>query len=143
MHIPVNGFHHVRLTVTDLERTCEFYDKVFGFPVAVKMPDDPDDEVKKAFEFLFGGVCYSIGAGSLLGIRPVAPHDDRFYENRVGLDHMSFMVPEVEDLENAVQHLDELGVAHEPIKYMLSISIAILQFRDPDNNALELCAPLE
>jgi glyoxylase I family protein len=42
-------------------------------------------------------------------------------------------------LDAAAAHLDELGVAHEPVK---DIGPAyILQFRDPDNIALELTAP--
>ena len=37
------------------------------------------------------------------------------------------------------QHLDALGIAHEPIK---DIGVMyILEFRDPDNIALELIAP--
>ncbi|MFD3415068.1 hypothetical protein [Streptomyces cyaneofuscatus] len=43
------------------------------------------------------------------------------------------------DLKTAVRHLDELGVAHEGIK---DIGAGyILEFRDPDDIALELFAP--
>jgi glyoxylase I family protein len=42
-------------------------------------------------------------------------------------------------LDSAVDHLDFLGIAHEAIK---DIGPAyILEFRDPDNIALELSAP--
>lgn len=42
-------------------------------------------------------------------------------------------------MDAAAAHLDGLGVAHEPVK---DIGPAyILQFRDPDNIALELTAP--
>ena len=37
--------------------------------------------------------------------------------------------------------LDELGVAHEGIKDLGEAGTAILEFRDPDNIALELSAP--
>jgi hypothetical protein len=86
--------------------------------------------------FLFGGVVYSF-PGGLLGLRPVAPDDDRYDENRVGLDHLSFTVKR-EDLDDAVTQLDGLGIAHEQIKDIGGAHI--LQFRDPDNVALELFA---
>jgi glyoxylase I family protein len=42
-------------------------------------------------------------------------------------------------LDAAAAHLDDLGVAHEPIK---DIGQAyILEFRDPDHIALELASP--
>ena len=83
-----------------------------------------------------GGVIYNLG-GSLVGLRPVAA--DRFDENRVGLDHIAFRVDSKTELDAAAAHLDELGIEHEPIK---DIGPAyILEFRDPDNIALELTAP--
>ena len=74
---------------------------------------------------------------ALVGLRPVA--DDRFDEDRVGLDHLCLRVASKAELDAAAAHLDDLGVAHEPIK---DIGQAyILEFRDPDHIALELVAP--
>ena len=39
MTIPTTSIAHVRLTVTDIERSRHFYDSVFGWPVLVEMPD--------------------------------------------------------------------------------------------------------
>jgi glyoxylase I family protein len=70
-------------------------------------------------------------------LRPAS--DDRFDEDRTGLDHVAFRVGSKAELETAAEHLDEIGIAHEPIK---DIGPAfILEFRDPDNIALELTAP--
>ena len=75
---------------------------------------------------------------ALFGLRPVAPAGDRFDEDRVGLDHLSFAVDSVADLEEMARTLDGLGVAHGGVK---DIGLAhILEFRDPDNIALELFA---
>jgi hypothetical protein len=41
---------------------------------------------------------------------------DRFDENRVGLDHLSFSMVDRQQLEAAVQTLDEHGVPHGEIK---------------------------
>lgn len=138
MTIPSTGYAHVRLTVTDIARSREFYDRVFGFPVAYELPPDADDATREALSFLFGGVIYQFG-GCLLGLRPVAPDGDTFDENRVGLDHVSFGVPSRSDLDAAAVALDAMGVAHAGVK---DIGVAfLLEFRDPDNIALELFAP--
>lgn len=133
MTISANSISHVRLTVTDIDRSRQFYESVFGWPIAIEMPADADDATREQFGFLFGGVLYSLG-DQLIGLRPVA--SDRFDENRVGLDHLCLQVESKADLDSAATHLDELGVAHEPIK---DIGHGyILEFRDPDDIALEL-----
>ncbi|MFJ8253463.1 VOC family protein [Streptomyces sp. NPDC094466] len=136
MTIQPRAFAHVRLTVTDIERSRAFYDAVLGLPVAFDLPPDADQATREQLSFLYGGVIYQLG-DSLLGLRPVA--SDRFDEDRVGLDHVSFAVDSRADLEAAARHLDELGVAHEGIK---DIGVGcILEFRDPDGIALELFVP--
>jgi glyoxylase I family protein len=138
--VPVRAtdFAHVRLTVTDITRSRAFYDAVFGFDVLVEAPgEDADEATKEALAFVFGGVVYRFGGG-LLGLRPVAPEHDRFDEDRVGLDHLSFAVPARADLEEAVAVLDGLGVAHSGVRDIGGA--ALLEFRDPDGVALELFA---
>lgn len=139
MTVSVTGYAHVRLTVTDLARSRAFYDGVFGFPVAFEVPADADEATRKQLAFLFGGLIYALPDGSLLGLRPVAPGQDRFDEDRAGLDHLSLAVPGPEALEDAVAVLDGLGIAHEGVKDIGAGSI--LEFRDPDGVALELFAP--
>ncbi len=136
MTINTRAYAHVRLTVSDIDRSRAFYDKVFGLPVAFQLPPDADEKTREQLSFLFGGVIYQLG-DSLFGLRPVS--EDRFSENRTGLDHVSFAVGGRADLESAVKVLDEQGVPHEGIK---DIGAGyILEFRDPDNIALELFAP--
>ncbi len=136
MAIPTTAYAHVRLTVTDIDRSRAFYDAVFGLPVAFEVPSDADEATREQLSFLFGGVIYKLG-DSLLGLRPVAT--DTFTENRVGLDHVSFAVGSRADLDAAAALLDGLDVTHEGVK---DIGAGyILEFRDPDNVALELFAP--
>ena len=136
MPIPTTAYAHVRLTVTDLARSRAFYDDVFGLPVAFELPEDADEETRQQLWFLFGGVIYRLG-DSLLGLRPVG--EDRFTEDRTGLDHVSFAVPSHADLVDAVATLEARGVAHSGIKDIGAGHV--LEFRDPDNIALELFAP--
>ena len=127
---------HIRLTVTDITRSREFYESVFNWPINLEMPEDADDATRDRLAFLFDGVIYNVG-DSRVALRPVA--DDRFDEDRTGLDHLAFRLGSKSELDDAANHLDSLGVAHEPIK---DIGVMyILEFRDPDNIALELVAP--
>ncbi|WP_375424739.1 VOC family protein [uncultured Friedmanniella sp.] len=135
MPIPTTAYAHVRLTVTDIDRSRRFYDDVLGLPVAFELPADADEATRQQLDFLFGGVIYHLG-DSLLGLRPVSA--DEFSENRTGLDHVSFAVGSHVDLVDAVATLDGLGVGHGGIK---DIGAGyILEFRDPDNIALEIFA---
>ena len=136
MPIATTSYAHVRLTVTDIARSRAFYDEVFGLPVAFELPADADAETREQLAFLFGGVIYHLG-DSLLGLRPVGT--DAFDEDRTGLDHLSFQVGSHADLQDAVELLDQRGVAHGAIKD--TGAGYILEFRDPDGVALELFAP--
>lgn len=125
--------------MTDIEVSRRFYEAVFGFSVAYEAPPaDADAATHEQLAFLYGGVIYSF-AGGLLGLRPVAPAGDRYDEDRVGLDHLSFSLGSRADLDDAVTVLDDLGVAHGGITDIGGAFI--LEFRDPDNIALELMAP--
>ena len=138
--MPVNatGFAHVRITVTDIERSRRFYDDVFGFDVAYEVPAGADDATREQLAFLFGGLVYVLPGGQLLGLRPVAAAGDAFDEDRVGLDHLCVSVGSTDDLQAAVGVLDGLGIAHAGVKD-LGTGL-ILEFRDPDGVALELFA---
>ncbi len=136
MSVTSTSIAHVRLTVTDIERSRQFYESVFGWPVLLEVPENADEATRSQLGFLFGGVIYDLG-GTLLGLRPVAT--DRFDENRVGLDHIAFRLGSRDELDSAATHLDDIGVEHEPVKDIGPSYI--LEFRDPDNIALELTAP--
>lgn len=141
MPIRATDYHHVRLTVRDIAASRKFYDDVFGFDVAFEAPpEDADQATKEQLGFLYGGVIYHFGGG-LLGLRPVAPTDDAFTENRSGLDHLSFSVASLADVHAAADTLDGLGIPHEGVKDLGDAGIAILEFRDPDNIALEISGP--
>lgn len=138
--IPAGGIHHLRLTVTDLQRSREFYTTVLGFEVAAESPPPGDPSAAEVFKILFGGVVLIRGS-VLLGLRPVAKPGDRFDPDRVGLDHLSFSVPSHDDLEHAARVLDEHGARHGEITSLPSFGIDVLPFEDPDGMQLELTAP--
>ena len=138
--IPTGDIHHLRLTVTDLERSRQFYTSMLGFEVVVESPPPDDPSTAEVFKILFGGVVM-IRGNLLMGLRPMAPRSDRFDPDRVGLDHLSFGVASRDDLEEAVRLFDEQGVRHGEITALPSFAIDVLAFEDPDGVQLELTAP--
>jgi len=136
--VPISGiadYAHVRLTVTDIDRNRDFHDNVFGFDIAVEMPADADENTQQALWFVFGGVIYHF-PGGLLGLRPAAQSDDAFHPHRVGLDHLSLTVVNVDALHAAATVLDDLGVPHHGVR--IDSGFRLLEFHDPDGIALEL-----
>jgi glyoxylase I family protein len=139
--ISTGDIHHLRLTVTDLDRSRAFYTSLLGFDVAVESPPADDPSAAEMSKILFGGIVM-IRGNLLMGLRPVAAAGDSFDEDRVGLDHLSFSVPSRDDLDQAVQLFDEHGVPHGEIAGLPAFGIYVLPFRDPDNLQLELTAPM-
>jgi catechol 2,3-dioxygenase-like lactoylglutathione lyase family enzyme len=138
--IPAGDIHHLRLTVTDVARSRQFYTSLLGFEVAVESPPPDDPAAAEVFKILFGG-CVMIRGNLQMGLRPMAPESDRFDPDRVGLDHLSFSVASRADLEQAIQLFDEHGVTHGEITTLPSFGIDVLSFEDPDGMQLELTAP--
>jgi glyoxylase I family protein len=130
-HIATQGIHHLRLTVSDVDRAVAFYVEVLGF--------------KKLMDLNPGAFLSNGKVGLGIGPHPYPDHAikaDRFDENRIGLDHLSFGVPSRADLEHAVKVLDRRGAPHSEIRDLgPAFGIYILIFRDPDNVQLELSAP--
>ncbi len=126
--IPTGAVHHLRLTVSDPERAREFYTGVLNFEVAVELPN--------GYLLSNGSVLMGIGAAP----ERAAP-GDRFDENRVGLDHLSFSAPSRAALDEAARVLDERGIPNGGVKDLgADFGLYILAFRDPDNLQLELTA---
>lgn len=126
--IQVGGVHHLRLTVSDAERAREFYTTVLNFQVAVPLSNG----------FLLSNGSVFLGIGSA---PEQATPGDRFDENRVGLDHLSFSAPSRQALEAAAHALDERGIPHGGVKDLgADFGMYILAFRDPDNIQLEITA---
>ena len=116
---------HVALTVTDVTRSSDFYNQVFGTETAMSTSDEGGD-----FALL-------VGPSLILGLRkhPGTGGADRFDPARVGLDHIGLHVSSRDDLEQWREHLDAQGVQHSGViedQFGLHLNV-----KDPDNIALE------
>jgi glyoxylase I family protein len=135
------GFAHIRLTVTDIARSKQFYDLVFGWTVVVDASSHVDEPgVRESPEQFYGGVIYLTPSGALFGLRPVGV--DCFNPDHTGLDHVSFMVDSRDALVQAQMVLGEAAIERGEVKDLTDAGLAILSFSDPDGIQLELTAPL-
>lgn len=128
--ITTGPVHHIALTVSDVARAETFYTTLLGFERIAE----------------FGPRALLSNGSMILALTPPpdpaqAIEGDRFNENRIGMDHLSFAVDSRADLEAAVALLDEHDVNRGEIADLEPFQITILAFRDPDNIQIELTAP--
>lgn len=116
------------MTVTDVDASRKWYQDVFGCDVILtNRSNEGDVDILVAGSFILG-----------LRRHPHTDHNERFDEGRVGLDHIAIATASSSELEGWKKRLDELGVVNSGI--VTSDLGAHLNFRDPDNIALELFA---
>lgn len=131
-NVPVQGVHHITLTVTDLARSANFYTQHFGFKPLV--------DLGSRRLMTNGHVILAVSLPS--DANAPIPANDRFSENRIGLDHVSFSMGSRAELDAAAAYLDAHGVSRGEIRDLGSgFGIYVMAVRDPDNIQLELTAP--
>lgn len=124
------GLDHIILTVSDTERSRKFYGNVLDFDVKV-IDEDPD----KSFYFRAGDVMIFVYKS-----RDPIP-GDRFSENRIGLDHLSFQAPDQKALVDLAEKLKKEGVETQGVETFTPTGNLYIAFRDPDNIQLEYWLP--
>src|SRR3954469_277579 len=120
------GVSHVELTVTDCEKSAEWWQEVLGFVLMTRSEEET---------FRVCSMRHPSGVVVDVMTHDGTPHEI-FDERRVGLDHLSFEVADREELEGWITQLDEHGVTHTGI--IDAKWGATVVFRDPDNIQLEL-----
>lgn len=121
------GFSHIALTVTDAQRSGDFYGALFGVEAM-----DASDAISP-FQ-----IC--VADGLMIGFRahPGAA-GDAFDHNRVGLDHLAFVVEDATELDAWQAKLTELGAENSGI--VEDPAGLHLNARDPDGIAIEFYVP--
>ena len=129
----LNAVHHVAITVTDVDASLEWYERVLGLKRLETVPHE-------------GGFGVIVSTPDQRVWFVLHHHDanerERFLESRTGLDHVGLDVGSIRELEAWRDRFTELGVTQSPITPIPEFGVAVLVFRDPDNIQLELFAPL-
>jgi glyoxylase I family protein len=126
----ISGYHHVALTVTDIDKSADWYTEVLGFR---KLKDFERDGFRKVLV-----VHPTSGTAFGLTDHRARGSGDAFSEFRTGLDHLAFSVADRAALEAWQARLDQHGVDHSEIKP--SAAGDVIVFPDPDNIQLEVYA---
>jgi glyoxylase I family protein len=126
----ITGCHHLALTVSDADRSAEWYCSLLNMQVALS--HDGDDVRFR--------VLAHPDSGWVLGVRqyPGRPAD-RFDEFRTGLDHVGFCVASLTELHQWEKELSARGITFTPTAETPIGSVVV--FRDPDNIQLEFFLP--
>ena len=127
---PAAGYHHVTLTVTDLERSERWYREVLGC-----------EELARREGPRWRRIVMRLPGGPVIGI---TAHDgtvpsDAFDHRRVGLDHVGILCAAREELVAWQEHLDAHGVNHGGI--VDAPYAAAITCRDPDDIPIEFFVP--
>jgi glyoxylase I family protein len=131
----LGGFHHFSPTVSDIEASAQWYERVFKLGrVPPKFPHFGAEDSGYAVLLMDPATGIAIGLHHHEN-NGGEPAD----ETRTGLDHMAFSVPSRSDLDSWAAWLDSLGVMHSEVTDTDNpIPYSVLVFRDPDNVQLEL-----
>jgi glyoxylase I family protein len=131
----VTGFHHFSPTVSDVEASAQWYERVFRMNrVPVQFPHYGSEESGYAVLLM------DPRSGIAIGLHH---HDANpgqpFHESQTGLDHIAFGVAQRADLDAWAAWLDGLGVQNSGvITTDTPVPYAVVVFRDPDNIQLEI-----
>jgi glyoxylase I family protein len=123
----VAGLHHVALTVSDLDKSADWYEALFDLDLLF----DEDGAARRAKVYRLRQTDAQFGL-----VEHASTDGDAFAADRIGLDHLAFTVSSRDELDRWYERLVELGVEHSP---PVDIPVgAILNFRDPDGIQLAI-----
>lgn len=125
MSIPVTRLNHAVLFVRDATTAAEFYRRIFGFEIV-------GSEMGGQAIFMRSPLATNHHDLGLFSVGPNASNPPR---GSVGLYHLAWEVPRIEDLAAAAKVLSEAGALGGASDHVVSKS---LYGRDPDGNEFEI-----
>jgi catechol 2,3-dioxygenase-like lactoylglutathione lyase family enzyme len=123
----IKGFHHVKLPVTDVARSRDWYRRVLGFEVTLEFVEDGT---------LMGLALSDPGGSAQLAIR----RDPARGAALAGFDPIAPAVPSRADVQAWRQRLDELGEPHGGIITGHRGGSVLVGLHDPDGIEIRLYA---
>lgn len=133
----LTGVHHVALTVTDVDRSVPWYERVLGF-TTIGRDDEGEAGLRKVF---LRGPGFGL---TLTLVQHPSGGGTLFDECRPGLDHLTFAVPSTDALLEWTDRLTEHGVTFSPpAQESTAPGSLVIALRDPDGIQLVLWADKE
>ncbi|PVZ13301.1 VOC family protein [Actinomycetospora cinnamomea] len=128
MDATITGFHHVKLPVSDVSRSREWYERVLGLALEIEFEEDG----------VVRGVALRLphGGGGGIALREDPDHA----AGLAGFDPVALLVPERDQVEQWRARLDELGVEHGGIVTGHHGGKVLVGLRDPDGLEIRLYA---
>jgi catechol 2,3-dioxygenase-like lactoylglutathione lyase family enzyme len=127
LSVPViQGIHHLKFPVADLQRALEFYQRALG-GVRIAEFDHIDPNGR-----LFAHILSVPNLGALLELRL----DAALAQKHRGFDPLTLTVDSRTDLADWIRHLDETGVPHSPV--LVGGLGWLVVIEDPDGRRLRL-----
>jgi catechol 2,3-dioxygenase-like lactoylglutathione lyase family enzyme len=124
----INGMAHIQLTVSDVERSTPFYERLLN---ALDMKT-----IIKSPSYL-----YCVGGRTGVAISPADPEfaGERFHQRRPGLHHFCFRTRSREDVDavHALAQELEAKIIHEPEEGGFAPGYYSVLFEDPDGIRIE------
>jgi catechol 2,3-dioxygenase-like lactoylglutathione lyase family enzyme len=124
--LTVNGIHHIKFAVDDVERSLDFYTRVFGGR-RIERADHRDTQGR-----VYAYILEMPGWGTLLDLRLSAEHAAA----AARLDPVTLNVADRRALAGWVAHLDALGVGHSG--EIVTALAFMLVIEDPDGRRIRL-----
>jgi glyoxylase I family protein len=123
----LNRVHHIAIICSDYKKSKHFYSEILGLKIIQEVYRETRNSYKLDLEV---GNQYQIELFSFPNpsARPSRPES-------VGLRHIAF---EVDDIDEAVNHIKEYGVIAEPIRTDEFTGKRFTFFADPDELPIEL-----
>ncbi|MBV8134916.1 MAG: VOC family protein [Deltaproteobacteria bacterium] len=130
------GVNHIALTVSDLESSSTFYDKIFTFIglKRVEVPESTQQAMKTRLRTW-------VGPGYSISIRPSKGEFARRVHDRnaPGFNHLAFTAENRSEVEKLYELLKEIGatILDAPFEYPYSPGYFAVYFADPDGLKFE------
>jgi len=122
--------HHLTLTVSNIEKSKEWYLKLFGDAEVFNLKSDSWDRILLNWP-----------SGVMLGLTQYdgALPNESFSHLKVGLDHVSISCKDEAEVIGWINKLEQLGFGHGPLEDM-PFGWAVTA-RDPDDIPIEFFCP--
>jgi catechol 2,3-dioxygenase-like lactoylglutathione lyase family enzyme len=124
---PLQGIHHIKIAVSDLQRSLSFYETLFG---AKRIPQA--DHKHEADGSLYAFILDVPNLGSKLELRLNPEQAKKHFH----FDPVTIAVKDKAALEKWQSYLDTKKLPHSPI--IAAIQAWLIVLEDPDGNRLRL-----